>query len=80
MKASCPKDSTHKRFITTVIVQESWVLDEEGNQLATLARLEVAPNYSTPWTCAECGQPAILNGLWVPVLPARRPPPITPIS
>ncbi len=65
MKATCPNNSEHKRFIAlcTITRVEDWVVDETG------CPLNVSPNepkntepdepdYVDPerdWECAECG-------------------------
>ena len=62
MKATCPDNPNHKRFITVVHVAENWVVDEEGNFLETHLPDEVetthGPNPDNTWTCAECGADA----------------------
>jgi len=56
MKATCPNNPNHKRFITVAHVSEDWIVDEEGNWLETLQSLETVakPNPGNSWTCAEC--------------------------
>lgn len=53
MKATCPKGSEHKRFLTTVIVTEKWLVDETGEWIETKAAVEAKPEGAV-WTCAEC--------------------------
>lgn len=62
MKATCPKDKTHKKFITVVTVTEDWVVDAQGNfiDVPDNSESEVVhgPNSDNTWTCAECGTQA----------------------
>jgi len=62
MKAVCPKDPTHKKFVTVVTVTEDWVVDAQGNFLDVpdSSETEVVhkPDPGNTWTCAECGEQA----------------------
>jgi hypothetical protein len=61
MKATCPKDKSHKRFITVVHVTEDWVVDEDGDFIAVhegSGEVVHKPDPENTWTCAECGAQA----------------------
>jgi len=60
MKARCPKDPSHKRFITTAHVMEEWRVDSEGNWIETICCLQTdhGPDPDNTWTCAICGAEA----------------------
>jgi len=63
MKAVCPKDPSHKEFITVAHVAEDWVVDEHGNWISTIASTETVakPNPDNEWTCNICGAKAEVN-------------------
>ncbi len=56
MIATCPKDPTHKRFLTTAHVMEEWVVDETGEFLEISKQLEtdVGPDPENVWWCTVC--------------------------
>lgn len=62
MKATCPKNPEHKKFITVAHVTEDWVVDENGDfvELYSGSETEVVanPHPDNTWTCAECGAEA----------------------
>jgi hypothetical protein len=61
MKATCPKNPQHQRFITTAHVMQEWAVDPEGEFLEEItACLDVTqkPNVGNTWTCAICGEEA----------------------
>ncbi len=62
MKAVCPKDRKHKRFITVAHVTEDWVVDEHGDfiDVHEASEIEVVrnPHPDNIWTCAVCGAQA----------------------
>jgi hypothetical protein len=63
MKATCPKDPTHKRFITVAHVTEDWVVDETGDFLEVFdtggdTEVVCPPQPDNHWTCKECGHEA----------------------
>lgn len=61
LKAKCPKDSTHNRFMTSVTLAQDWVVDEFGEWVNSLAEVSVVvagPDATTLWTCLECGEEA----------------------
>lgn len=63
MKAVCPKNPKHKKFVTTAHVMQEWVVDEHG-EFIKVARngecLEVVadPDPGNDWTCYVCGAEA----------------------
>jgi hypothetical protein len=63
MKAICPKDPTHKKFVTIAHVAEDWLVDEHGNWLSTLGSVETThkPDPDNDWTCDECGAKATVT-------------------
>jgi hypothetical protein len=65
MKAVCPKNRKHKRFITVAHVTEDWVVDEHGDFIAVheASETEVVhkPHPDNTWTCAECGAQATVR-------------------
>lgn len=56
MKAVCPKDPTHNRFITVAHVMEDWLVDERGDFVEQLNVLETThgPCVGNYWECAIC--------------------------
>lgn len=60
MKAICPNNPNHKKFVTSAHVVEEWVVDESGNFVEVLSTLETAhgPNPDNLWFCYECGTDA----------------------
>jgi len=62
MKATCPKDPTHKRFITVVHITEEWEVNAAGG-FAEIANsddgeLIAGPDAGNTWTCKDCGTEA----------------------
>jgi len=63
MKAICPKNRKHKRFITVAHIMQEWVVDEHGEFIRITKGgecLEVThkPTMGNIWTCATCGTEA----------------------
>jgi len=57
MKAICPKNLKHKRFLTTAHVMQEWVVDEHGNFIKCADDcLEVTeePSPCNVWHCNVC--------------------------
>ena len=56
MKATCPNDPTHKRFMTTVHVMYDAMVDDAGNILELVEQLDVChgPDTRNIWNCVEC--------------------------
>jgi len=61
MKATCPKDPKHDRFITVVHVTEDWVVNRAGGFEAIAnsdGELVAPPHPDNTWTCEVCGAEA----------------------
>lgn len=60
MKATCPKDPSHKRFITVAHVAEDWLVDDYGNWIETIETTDIVakPDPGNTWTCQACGAEA----------------------
>lgn len=61
MKAVCPKNPKHKRFLTTAHVMQEWEVNENGDfNRVTVDCLETThePDSRNIWTCAVCGAQA----------------------
>jgi len=64
MKATCPNNPEHKRFVTVAHVSQDWVVDEKGNFLEVWdeSKETVAkPDPGNTWECYECGEEAIVE-------------------
>ena len=64
VKAICPKNSEHARFITVAHVSQDWVVDSEGNfiyQFGPDLETVADPNPGNTWTCKECGANATVK-------------------
>ena len=65
MKAVCPKDSTHNRFVTVAHVTQDWVVDAAGNFIDSIGGANdviQGPTVGNIWTCNTCGMEAkVLN-------------------
>lgn len=57
LTARCPEDSDHNKFVTTLHVQQEWVVSEHGELLEEGAASNVTggPNADSLWRCATCG-------------------------
>ena len=64
MKAVCPNDPSHKKFITVAHVTEDWVVDEKGNFIESLGAIETVhgPDEGNIWSCNTCGADAEVSG------------------
>jgi hypothetical protein len=62
MKAVCPTDPGHKKFVTIAHEAHDWVVDEAGNFLELAPNDDVqvthGPQIGNTWTCFECGAEA----------------------
>jgi len=58
MKATCPKHPDCKRFFTTVVVEQEWLVNSEGEFLEHYRDLAVlqGPRPGVCWFCYECGR------------------------
>lgn len=63
MIARCPSNDEHHRFITPAHIMEDWLVDEHGEFIDVLERLETThePDYLNSWECADCGELAIVD-------------------
>ncbi len=64
MKARCPKNPSHKEFITVAHVTEYWRVDESGSFKDTTGEsgeVTAPPSPLNLWTCYECGAEAIVK-------------------
>lgn len=61
-KHICPQCGC-KRFITVAHVAQSWVVDEEGEFIATASECDevvASPDDGNTWTCDNCGAEAVI--------------------
>ena len=60
MKATCPKNPEHKKFVTTAHEQHDWVVTETGEIIEDLGCLDVThgPDSDNIWSCRDCGAEA----------------------
>lgn len=63
LKATCPKNKRHKRFLTTAHEMHEWVVDSAGDFIEDNAALETThrPNIGNLWTCEICGAEATVK-------------------
>lgn len=64
MKAVCPKNCDHKRFITVVHVTQNWIVDEHGNFIKKYGQDEetvYGPIEGNTWVCETCGETAMVG-------------------
>lgn len=66
MKAICPKNPKHKKFVTTAHIMQEWVVDQEGEFIKVGKGgecLEVTeqPDPDNLWTCHACGAEAVVT-------------------
>lgn len=59
----CPKDPSHKGFLTTAHEMHEWVVDGDGNFISDNGCIEVThkPHPDNVWTCNLCGAEAITS-------------------
>jgi hypothetical protein len=57
IKATCPNNPDHDRFITTAQVIEDWYVDEHGVFIKSKKATHVVerPCIGNIWTCVVCG-------------------------
>lgn len=61
MRATCPNNPEHKRFITVAHISQDWVVDEDGDFLEVheeCLETVASPDPGNTWTCKECGTEA----------------------
>jgi hypothetical protein len=63
MRATCPNNPEHKRFVTVAHEMHDWVVDETGEFVEDLGCLGVSckPDPGNLWTCKECGTQAVVR-------------------
>lgn len=64
MKAICPNNPKHDRFVTVAHVTEDWIVDSEGNLVEvsdTGGEVVAPPDPDNTWTCCGCGAEAIVT-------------------
>lgn len=63
LKAVCPKNKRHQRFITVAHVAQDWVVDPDGNWVRTVETTETVarPHPGNSWTCKACGADAVFQ-------------------
>ena len=57
IKAICPKNKKHNKFIITTIQIHDWIVNEFGERVKDLgySDISVAPDSNNVWTCKVCG-------------------------
>ena len=60
MKATCPKNPKHNKFVTTAHEMHDWIVDEKGEFIKDLGCIEITsgPDQDNIWTCNTCGAAA----------------------
>lgn len=63
MRAVCPNDKNHDKFVTVAHVTQDWVVTPEGEFLEELATVETThgPDKDNTWSCYICGAEAIIT-------------------
>jgi hypothetical protein len=63
LKAVCPSNPEHKKFITVAHVSEDWCVNERGDFIESRGILETVarPNVDNTWTCDICGAEATVT-------------------
>lgn len=63
MFATCPTDTTHDTFITSVHVVQDWLVDRDGDWIQDVNDcVDVIRSVSPDevWVCAHCGEIATI--------------------
>lgn len=57
----CPKDDSHKHFVTVAHEMHDWLVDGDGNFIEDKGCVQVSfkPDEGNTWTCAICGTEAV---------------------
>lgn len=62
MKAKCPKNPKHNRFVTVAHVAEDWVVNAEGHFIKVVKGNQPitvhGPHPDNTWRCLICGTEA----------------------
>ena len=64
MKATCPNNKKHKKFLTTAHVMQEWEVDNTGEfRKITVDCLQIThqPDIDNQWICKTCGALAIVE-------------------
>ena len=64
MKAVCPKNPNHKKFIVTAHVTQEWEVDDTGDFIRCTSECDDvthAPDAQDIWECSECGAEATVT-------------------
>jgi hypothetical protein len=64
MKAVCPNDVNHDKFLTIAYEMHEWLVDEKGQYLDDNGCIDVSvwPQKENHWQCAICGSEAKVDG------------------
>jgi len=61
MRALCPNNVDHKRFLVTAHVTQGWEVNEHGDFIKVTSECDEVthkPDSQDIWTCSECGAEA----------------------
>jgi len=60
IKAICPKNKKHNKFVTTAHEVHDWIVNEFGECVKDLgcSEISVAPDINNIWICEVCGAKA----------------------
>lgn len=64
MKARCPNNPEHLRFVTVAHVSQDWMVDQDGiflDEVPGECEVVAKPDKGNTWTCVECGAEAIVT-------------------
>lgn len=63
MKALCPNNPFHNRFITIIHVAQDVIVTSDGGFVDEVATLETVsgPDAGNTWTCADCDTEAVVT-------------------
>lgn len=62
MLATCPKDPSHKKFVTVIHSSQDALVNEKGfvEEIVTDLEIVAKPDSGNIWTCAVCNSEAIV--------------------
>ena len=60
MRARCPNNEEHDRFMTVAHISQDWEVDAEGEFIKVIGDGEIvaSPRSDNIWTCSICGAEA----------------------
>lgn len=64
MKAVCPNNVNHKKFLVTAHVTQEWEVDEGGDFIRCTSACDDVTHNPDPqdiWSCSECGAEATVT-------------------